>query len=70
MIIKKAQEHSDVIRFFEPVYTAITPDHPWTFTFDYYRERFGRCIRFYPPNDVVQNFHAHECVYGIWRKNV
>lgn len=68
LIIDRAKSHSKIIRFFEPVYTGIGVEHPWSFTFDYFREKFGRCIRFYPPNEDAVNFHQHECVFGIYKK--
>ena len=66
VIIEKAKQASKIIRFFEPIDTAISIDHPWTFDLNYYKNKFGGCVQYYPPHPDAVNFHAHECVYGVY----
>jgi len=68
VIIDKARVCSNIIRFFEPINTAISIDHPWAFDMDYYVNKFGNCVQYYPPDEHIQGFHAHECAYGVWRR--
>lgn len=68
LIIEKAKACSEVIRFFEPIDTVISADHPHSFTLQYYQDKFGDCVQYYPPNPTIQIFHTHECAYGVWVK--
>jgi hypothetical protein len=68
VIIAKAKAFSNTIRFFEPVNTPVDTCHPWSLSLEYYIEKFGDCVQYYPSNPTIKNFHAHECAYGIWRR--
>ena len=67
IIIDKAKGYSNTIRFFEPINTEISIDHPLKFNIDYYISKFGNCVKYYPANHNITNFHEHECVYGIYK---
>lgn len=68
IIIKKAKECSNVIRFFEPINTYRDLGHPWSFTLYYFQKNFGECVKHYPPHPDRQDFHTHECCFGTYEK--
>lgn len=69
IIINKAKEATDVIRFFEPINLPVDQMHFHSFTMQYFYKHFGDCVRYYPKNPKAVNFHKWENAYGAWKKN-
>jgi hypothetical protein len=69
LIIEKCKQNCKIIRFFEPINTPIDLAHPHSFTLDYYRDKFGNNINHYTGGEITNNFHQHECAYGVWENN-
>ena len=68
-IVERAKRQASVIRFFEPINYGVNDCHPWNLTIDMFNNWFGDCVKYYPANQPVKNFHTWECVYGVWHKN-
>jgi hypothetical protein len=64
-LINKAKNHTNIIRFFEPIDTAINTEHPFSFSADDYRHYFGDSVQVYTPIGE-SNFHNASCVYGVY----
>ena len=68
LIIKKAKEAAQIIRFFEPINTPVNDTHLHSFTMDSFLKWFGNYVNYYPPHPESTDFHKHECAYGIWER--
>lgn len=64
LFIEKCKNNSKVIRFFEPINTAIEPHHPHSFTKEDYEKYFGDSVKFY--RGSTEWVHTADCVYGIY----
>lgn len=67
VIINRCKEHAQIIRFFEPINTALDVMHHWSFGIDYFKEHFGEA-KLYPRNMDEPYFHKWENAYGIYIK--
>ena len=67
-IVERAKKQAKMIRFFEPINTAINDAHPWSLTMGMFKEWFGDCVVYYPANPGAVNFHTAECAYGVWHR--
>ena len=68
VIIEKAKEAADVIRFFEPIEAGTDQCHHHEFTMDYFRGHFGGCVKYFEPNQGIKGFHTWQNSYGKWTK--
>lgn len=68
ILIIKAKDCAEFVRFFEPINTTPSDAHPHSFTLGYFNEMFNYCAGRYIADKDVENFHTHECAYGIYKK--
>lgn len=68
VIIEKAKEAADVIRFFEPIETAIDQCHHHSFTVQYFKDYFGGCVNRYEADQGIEGFHKWQNAFGVWTK--
>lgn len=68
IIIDKSKEKAKIIRFFEPINTGLDQCHHHTFSIYDYMDYFGDCVKEYGANSGIENFHQHECAFGIWKR--
>lgn len=67
VIIEKAKEAVDVIRYFEPIDLPTDLMHFHSFTLEDYRNYFDDA-RLYDKHPEEEAFHKWCCAYGVWYK--
>jgi len=67
IIINKAKEAVDTIRYFEPIDLPTDLMHFHSFTIEDYRNYFGDA-KLYDKQPKEETFHKWCCAYGIWRR--
>lgn len=65
LVIAKAKQVANTVRFFEPVDYPTCIYHPHTFTEDDFKRWFGESVRRY--TDRLPGFFDADCCYGTWR---
>lgn len=63
-IIKNCKK-AKTIRFFEPINYGVDLCHLHNLTFEMFLNWF-EVAKYYPANNNNNNFHTHECCYGVW----
>ena len=70
LIIAKSKAAADIIRFFEPIEYGTDGMHLHDFTMEYFTKHFGKCATYYPANQEIERFHAHQSAYGIYNHEI
>ena len=63
-IIENMKRSVSIIRFFEPIEIGTCQKHPHSFILDDFKNWFGDCVQYYPPNPECTTFHTNQCAYG------